>query len=747
MNRFLDTNGVHKLLLSLFNKISNYLTLKQDVLSQEQLDAITSVPSKVNIEDVYTKTEIDTKISSIYKYKGTVASVGDLPSDVVIGDVYNVEESGMNYAFDGISWDALGSTVDLAGKQDVISDLETIRSGATAGALAEPALPETPESPSTKFLNGNKEWTEMLVGSGGYQANVYLTNTDSTDVSGYKKLSYINDSLETAVQVTLSDEEVLIEEYLFEQPTLVSSVDAGAWRLGLTCAINTATNNSYFKLEAFKRDVDGNEVAIFAKYSDLIKNRIGTEGYQRIVVEIQQSVVSLNPTDRLGLRIYAKTEATGSRTMYYKVGGIDSSYITTPLSLRHSQLRDPNGDDNYLHTTLAKQTDWDGKEDGIVRLAEDGAYSSGYAEVGPFHEAGSYAIIKTSNEYGHVGPSGIIFYSYNNLPKAVGDVTAKYDSANKTLFISSAGYSKVRIVVLDLDKTHPFTGTITHISGSFDSAAGQVIRNTDVDYEKTENRTNTIDSNSTSEEYPSAKAVYDFTKIKSKNFTGSGGGTDIKFAFIPFNANALFSFQRESGAFGEGLMYIRTNNTTVERVVCDSSFRTYDTYFYETSGGVVLCYNVDAEPYNITISTIYDSSGECVLGTTKSLGTQINVDLVKMQESLTSDSTIDISNNVISAVGCKEVIRDTSPISRDLQPNIFTNCKLTVSSWNPICQNHITGIECEYKGRFIANTIFTVGGTDWEGNAITWSGDKDCIASGVYEFSITDNYGIIIKMN
>lgn len=401
--------------------------------------------------------------------------------------------------------------------------------------------------------------------------------------------------------------------------------------------------------------------------------------------------------------------------------------------------------DGTIHPTAEKQLEWDGKEDGVVRLAENGGYSSGYAEISGFNTEGSYAIIITSSAYGHVGESGIIFYSYSYLPKAVGDVTAKY--ANETLFISSDGYSKVRIVVLDLDKTHPFTGTITHISGSFDSVAGQVIGNTGVYYEKTKNRTNTIDSNSTLEEYPSAKAVYDLTKIKSKNFTGSGGSTDIKFAFIPFNANALFSFQRESGAFGEGLMYIRTNNTTVERVVCDSSFRTYDTYFYETSGGVVLCYNVDAEPYNITISTIYDSSGECVLGTTKSLGTKINVDLVKMQGSLTSDSTIRISNNVISAVGCKEVIRDTNPISRDLQPNIFTNCKLTVSSWNPICQNHITGIECEYKGRFIADTTFTVGGTDWEGNAITWSGDKDCIASGVYEFSIIDNYGLIKKMN
>ena len=42
---------------------------------------------------------------------------------------------------------------------------------------------------------------------------------------------------------------------------------------------------------------------------------------------------------------------------------------------------------------------------------------------------------------------------------------------------------------------------------------------------------------------------------------------------------------------------------------------------------------------------------------------------------------------------------------------------------------------------------FTVGGTDWEGNTITWIGDKDCVSGGVYEFNIKNNYGLIKKMN
>lgn len=48
-------------------------------------------------------------ITNMYKYKGSVATVSALPSTGnTTGDVYNVEANGMNYAWDGTDWDALG---------------------------------------------------------------------------------------------------------------------------------------------------------------------------------------------------------------------------------------------------------------------------------------------------------------------------------------------------------------------------------------------------------------------------------------------------------------------------------------------------------------------------------------------------------------------------------------------------------------------------------------------------------------
>lgn len=53
-------------------------------------------------------------ITSMYRYKGSVASYADLPtSGNTAGDVWNVEDTGMNYAWTGETWDALGSVFSI----------------------------------------------------------------------------------------------------------------------------------------------------------------------------------------------------------------------------------------------------------------------------------------------------------------------------------------------------------------------------------------------------------------------------------------------------------------------------------------------------------------------------------------------------------------------------------------------------------------------------------------------------------
>lgn len=53
-------------------------------------------------------------LATAYKYRGTVDTYDDLPTDAEQGDVYNVDDTGANYAWTGSEWDKLSETVDLS---------------------------------------------------------------------------------------------------------------------------------------------------------------------------------------------------------------------------------------------------------------------------------------------------------------------------------------------------------------------------------------------------------------------------------------------------------------------------------------------------------------------------------------------------------------------------------------------------------------------------------------------------------
>ena len=82
-----------------------------------------TLATKADANTVYTKTEIDSKISGVYLYKGSVNAYSDLPSDATAGDVYNIAtadaehniKAGDNVAWNGTAWDNLAGTVDLSG--------------------------------------------------------------------------------------------------------------------------------------------------------------------------------------------------------------------------------------------------------------------------------------------------------------------------------------------------------------------------------------------------------------------------------------------------------------------------------------------------------------------------------------------------------------------------------------------------------------------------------------------------------
>jgi hypothetical protein len=59
--------------------------------------------------------ELLEKISTVYKFKGSVQTYADLPTNAEMGDVYDILDTGDNYAWTGTEWDKLSGIVDLSG--------------------------------------------------------------------------------------------------------------------------------------------------------------------------------------------------------------------------------------------------------------------------------------------------------------------------------------------------------------------------------------------------------------------------------------------------------------------------------------------------------------------------------------------------------------------------------------------------------------------------------------------------------
>ena len=209
-------------------------------------------------------------------------------------------------------------------------------------------FPATPTR--TKFLRDDKTFAEIAVGSGGYAANVYLTNIDS-DIPTYKKISYSVESTETVISTTATNESKLVYNYIYDSGVGVTTLDSGAWYFFFTCKLDVVNNSNRIKTVIFKRDISNIETDLITSYSSEL---INTDYLQIRFQNIQQNIPVL-ATDRIGIRVYFETTNTNPVTFNLKVDDGSASYFTTPLVLSHNQLRRPNEDLNVQHLTNSER--------------------------------------------------------------------------------------------------------------------------------------------------------------------------------------------------------------------------------------------------------------------------------------------------------------------------------------------------------------------------------------------------------
>ena len=125
--------------------------------------------------------DMEAKLNSPVRYKGTVASADLLPLNPALGDMYNIEsksiygEAGMNVAWNGVTWDTMGAPIDMSLyiKSDELAEWAKQPKKPSYTAEEVGALPESTKIPSkTSDLQNDSGFLAKSIADETYQKKV-----------------------------------------------------------------------------------------------------------------------------------------------------------------------------------------------------------------------------------------------------------------------------------------------------------------------------------------------------------------------------------------------------------------------------------------------------------------------------------------------------------------------------------------------------------------------------------------------
>jgi len=185
-----DSSGVQTTYdKSNFGKVDDVTVNGTSVVSN-QTAALGSMAGQ-NTTSYYTKSEIDGKLSAGMHFKGTKANYAALPSSgQEIGDMWNVTDTGANYAWDGTAWDKLSENVDLSGCVPTSRTIngKALSTDITLTASDVSALPSSTTIPSTVAeLSDASDYVKKDGGSS--QQTIILSSGTGTTPLGVKSKS------------------------------------------------------------------------------------------------------------------------------------------------------------------------------------------------------------------------------------------------------------------------------------------------------------------------------------------------------------------------------------------------------------------------------------------------------------------------------------------------------------------------------------------------------------------------------
>lgn len=180
---------------------------------QTASDVQTAIAGKVNAADIYTKTEVDQKLVGAMDYKGTKATVSELPtSGNATGDVWHITADGSEWAWNGSAWEELGTAVDLSGYRTASAQdtIDAVQDEAIAAKYTKPGggIPKSDLASDVQTSLGKADTALQSHQSlSGYATEQWVENkgylTQHQSLAAYRTAS-AQDTIDTAQNVEIA---------------------------------------------------------------------------------------------------------------------------------------------------------------------------------------------------------------------------------------------------------------------------------------------------------------------------------------------------------------------------------------------------------------------------------------------------------------------------------------------------------------------------------------------------------------
>lgn len=229
-------------------------------------------------------------------------------------------------------------------------------------SLKQDTLPFPEVRTGDTFLNDLGTFSAPPSSGGGSASGtpVYFLPTNSP-TSGYKELDYTPYSSVVENTYSIPVGTTLLSSHLTDLQIAATAIDAGNWYISSRSKVNNLSGTTKLHVDFFLYHLDGTKTFLFGGDSEIFS----TTDYKVYAGQLPEASFPCTTTDRLGVSIYAINSGGATKTLTISLGRGIATFFSAPLRIRHSNLRDKNGEAAFQHVTTDQISTWNGKQNQI----------------------------------------------------------------------------------------------------------------------------------------------------------------------------------------------------------------------------------------------------------------------------------------------------------------------------------------------------------------------------------------------